>query len=119
MHKTDEKIEEKLLAKDVGPDPKGKLKAALIQGSIIGLGLGVVLCVWAKFIPFGPTAITLQMPYFFATWKEFVYCGFFIFLGCGAPYWRNHILSLAPSLRVASGLVRCLISACYAGMNAC
>lgn len=76
MHKfIDEKIAVKLAAKDVG-DPeeaKGKAKAALIYGAIIGAIIGAGLIIWSKFSPWGPASITLEMPLFTSKGKEVAY----------------------------------------------
>lgn len=120
MHKTDEKIEGKLAAKDIGPDPKGKLKAALIQGSIIGLGVGVVLCIWAKFIPYAPSGITLQMPFFYSTWREYLYWGVFIFLWVLVlPIGEIGLYCMFQACVWRHALSDVLIAGCYAAMNFC
>ena len=116
--KLDVTLPARLYKKDGIEEYKEKIKPALILGLINGAGLGLTLILWSKFVPWAPTGITLQMPYFWSAWKDYLYWAFFIilwvlvlpaaevafFFMCQANVWTNTLSDF-------------LIAGCYALMN--
>lgn len=72
----DEKLWYFIALKNFTTEYKEKIKAAVIQGLGAGVGLALILILWFTFIPWGPKAIYLQMPYF-QNWWDVVYWAFF------------------------------------------
>lgn len=72
----DEKVWYFIALKNFTHDYKQKLNAAIFAGLGAGVALAVILILWFSYIPFGPKAIYLQMPYF-QNWWDVVYWAFF------------------------------------------
>jgi len=72
----DQKIWYFIALKNFHTDYKAKLNAAVAAGAGLAIGLAVVLILYFSFVPFGPKAINLQMPYW-GNWWDVLYWAFF------------------------------------------
>ena len=68
------------MAKDMDGNKKKRLINAYVLGGFIGGIFAAILIIFSKFVPFGPSSILLQMPYYSAAWREYMYWFGFIVL---------------------------------------
>lgn len=66
--------------KDMEGNRKKRIINMYVLGGFIGGILAAIFIIWSKFVPFGPAAIILQMPYYATAWREIFYWAGFIVL---------------------------------------